>query len=93
MTKKQREWRNEINLVPKLRNYCIYKNEYKAELYVHAIHDRQERSLMAKYRTGVVPLSIETGRFQNIPIEYRLCLLCEDNVCESEFHFLLVHYC
>ncbi len=87
--KKMTEWRNEINLVPKLRNYCIYKNEYKAELYVQAIHDRQERSLMAKFRTGVLPLSIETGRFQNIPIEYRLCLLCEDNVCESESHFLL----
>ncbi len=30
--KKMTEWRNEFNLVPKLRNYCtgIYKNEYKA---------------------------------------------------------------
>ena len=27
--------------------------------------------------------------YQNIPVEFRLCIFCNDNVCESEVHFLL----
>ncbi len=89
--KKSLEWVNETKLVPKLRTYCIFKHEYKTESYVQSIHNRQERSILSQFRMGVLPLSIETGRFQNIPIEYRLCVLCDDNVCESESHFLF--YC
>ena len=34
-------------------------------------------------------LKIETGRFQNIPIEYRICTMCDQNVIETESNFLL----
>ena len=34
-------------------------------------------------------LEVETGRFQNIPLEYRLCGLCNKNAIETESHFLL----
>ena len=33
-------------------------------------------------------IKIETGRYTQIPIEYRLCILCEENVIEDENHFL-----
>ncbi len=33
----------------------------------------------------------ETGRFQNIPREFRLCTMCNDNVIEDETHFIF--YC
>ena len=33
-------------------------------------------------------IKIETGRYNQIPIEYRLCILCEENVIEDENHFL-----
>ena len=38
---------------------------------------------------GSHKLEIESGRFQNIPRENRLCKLCQQGVVESEFHFLL----
>ncbi len=36
----------------------------------------------------ILPLSIETGRFQNIPREFRLCIMCNDNVIKDETHFI-----
>ncbi len=32
---------------------------------------------------------METGIFQDIPVEYSLCTMCEENVIETESHFLL----
>ncbi len=39
----------------------------------------------------VYTLKVETGRFQDIAVEYRLCTMCEENVIETESNFLL--YC
>ncbi len=46
---------------------------------------------VSKFRSGILPLSIETERFQNIPREFRLCTMCNDNVIEDETHFIF--YC
>ena len=35
----------------------------------------------------ILPLSVETGRFNAIPLEFRLCVFCVDNVVEDEYHF------
>ena len=45
----------------------------------------------SKLRVGVLPLEIETGRHSrtSIPLENRICTLCNHNICESEQHFLL----
>jgi hypothetical protein len=47
--------------------------------------------VLTQIRLGILPLSIETGRYQDVPIEYRFCLYCNHNCIESEIHFLL--YC
>ena len=44
-----------------------------------------------KFKLGILPLSIEVGHFTNVPLEYRLCQLCKDNLLEDELHFIL--YC
>ena len=50
---------------------------------------RSQRSFMAQFRSGVLPLRIETGRFRGEPISERVCTLCHDDVVENEVHFLL----
>ena len=85
------KWRDDVLLVPKLRFYNIFKSNFATEKFVTKIKDRKKRSVLSQFRYSVLPLSIETGRFQDIPIEYRFCLFCNDNVIESESHFLL--YC
>ncbi len=40
------------------------------------------------YRCGILPLEIETGRWQNKPVEERICKVCESDEVENEFHFI-----
>ena len=62
---------------------------------------RRRRSLMSQFRTGILPLKIETGRY--VPIfdknlkknrkrtaNERICKLCGLNVIENEYHFVCV---
>ena len=53
--------------------------------------NRSQRSLIAKLRLGVLPLKLETGRWKDVPLEKRLCPVCEDNCLEDEIHFVV--YC
>ena len=67
---------------------------------------RSHRSLLAQLRSGILPLRIESGRFQNIcdpktgktrklkPQE-RVCTLCDLNLVEDEIHFVCIcsKYC
>ncbi len=54
-------------------------------------YSHRQRSLLIKFKTGILPLGLEVGRFVNEPIEERLCLICKDSLLDEEFHFLL--YC
>ena len=38
---------------------------------------------------GILPLHVETGRFNNTPVDERICKLCDQNVVEDETHFIL----
>jgi len=83
------QWKSEVLVTPKLRFYDIFKTNYEPENYVVNINNRGKRSVIAQLRLGILPLSIETGRYQDIPIEYRFCNYCNQNCVESEIHFLL----
>ena len=48
----------------KLRTHCQFKHEYCTEPYVTEVLNRQHRIALAKFRCGVAPLRIETGRYQ-----------------------------
>ena len=80
-------WKNAVACVPKLRTYILYKNEYLTEPYVECDINRAHRSALAKFRCGILPVSVGTGRFNAIPLEFRLCVFCVDNVVEDEYHF------
>ena len=56
--------------------------------YVTAHLTRRQRSLLAKLRSGTLPLAIETGRYTRTPVDERLCRSCDSNAIETEFHFL-----
>lgn len=73
----------------KLRKYKLFKREYKTEHYVHwFILQKHPRSAFAKFRCGVAPLKIETGRYQSMPINERTCFNCVDQI-EDEIHVLI----
>ena len=83
------KWRNDLqNTVGKLRTYKLFKHCYETESYCRIPLPYRQRSALAKFRCGVAPLRIETGRYQNIPENERVCPFCTDTV-ESEMHVLL----
>ena len=84
-------WKENIVNVPKLRTYIKYKTELACEPYVNLLQDRGKRSIMAQFRSGILPLSVETGRYSDVPLEFRLCLFCQSQEIENETHFIF--YC
>ena len=71
----------------KLRTYKIFKHAYSTEIYVKCHLPRAHRSALAKFRCGVAPLKIETGRYEGLAPELRFCFNCP-NMVESEEHVL-----
>ena len=81
-------WKNTFARVPKLRTYILHKVDYLLEPYVECVINRAHRSALAKFRCGILPLGVEMGRFNAIPLEFRLWVFCDDNVVEGKCHFL-----
>ena len=89
-------WRNELNREHarrgngrnKLRTYRKFKCNFKTEPYVKVLMPYSRRSSLAKFRTGVPPLRLETGRYENLAVDQRTCFTCH-NLVESEQHVLL----
>jgi len=82
-------WRDEVNIKPKLRTYVTFKDNVEVENYVKYCNNRQKRSLMAQIRCGILPLKIETGRFTKLAVEERVCTMCNLGKVEDEVHFVV----
>ena len=62
----------------KLRTYVLFKSVFEAEMYC-------KKLLPLRHRAA--PLRIETGRFENKPLEERKCPFCD--TIGNEKHVLL----
>ncbi len=71
-----------------LHIYGTYVKMFVLENYLQGYMPRDERSLLVQFRSGPMPLRIETGRWQGKLLEERLCLVCNRGIVEGEFHFL-----
>jgi hypothetical protein len=47
----------------KLRTYKLFKNKFETEAYCKVIMSRTHRAAFAKFRCGVAPIRLETGRY------------------------------
>ena len=82
-------WAQSLQSSPKLRTYRLFKDTLEVENYVTLNVSKHERSTMAQFRCGILPLRIETGRYVNEPVDERICTMCDSGQIESEIHFLL----
>ena len=85
------KWKSEIVTKPKLRFYRKFKDKLCLEPYVNMHISSKERSYLAQLRFGILPINVEIGRYRSIPLNNRLCTLCELNQIEDECHILF--YC
>ncbi|MCU7800554.1 MAG: reverse transcriptase family protein [gamma proteobacterium symbiont of Lucinoma myriamae] len=80
--------RNKIN-GNKLRTYRKLKSDYKLENYLlSSDNTRQEITTFAKLRLSSHKLQVEEGRYKKIPLQQRICQLCNTDI-EDECHFVL----
>lgn len=83
-------WSDEASLKPKLRTYVQIHDYESKQLLVKSDISRYQRSLLSQLKFGILPLKIETDRYQGIPAENRICKLCDTNLPEDELHFLFL---
>ena len=75
------EWKTSLNRTNairgngrnKLRTYRLFKSEYEVESYCTIVLPICHRSAFAKFRCGVAPIKVETGRYEGILESDRLC--------------------
>ena len=100
----EKVWLNNCLQKPKLRTYVTFKDTFKTESYLFHFLSRQHRLFIAQLRLGILPLRIETGRFENIKdsltgrfrklkVEERKCQICNLDDIEDEKHFYVYARC
>ena len=83
------EWSTSVQQTPKLRTYKLFKDTFICERYIQLNLLKNERSLLAQLRCGILPLRIETGRYIGEPVHSRICLFCNCSEIETETHFVI----
>ncbi len=73
----------------KLRTYNQFKKNLKPEVCIQTVLNKRHRSALAKFRCGVAPLRLETGRNLGEHESARICQLCNLNEIESEEHVII----
>ncbi|MGI9312379.1 MAG: hypothetical protein ACR2O9_02440 [Alphaproteobacteria bacterium] len=80
----------EISNNRKLYSYSTFKINIICEKYLSCINIMNYRRSLCNFRISSHNLNIETGRWNNIPRNLRLCTCCNLNEVEDEYHFLLI---
>ena len=82
-------WNDTIVNQSKMSYYCMFKKDYQFEKYIECITNDRHRKNMSRFRLSAHCLQIEVGRYTGVLRDDRKCILCNQNACESEYHFLL----
>ena len=85
------QWANKISDTtcnPKLRTYCLFKSIHHREPYLTKIRNKTYAKHLCKFRVSSHRLAIETGRYNNVPENERLCIYCHDKCVDNEIHLL-----
>ena len=82
---------NNCKIFSKLRTYNLLTGDPGLRNYLEKPMPFTHRKFMAKFRLGVLPLRVETGRFETPRLESnrRICRQCTLEEVEDEQHFLL----
>lgn len=81
-------WFSQIDSSSRGGFYSKFKNEFKLESYLLKLNC-SERSFITKLRCSNLKLPIETGRWEGIERERRICHLCRQGI-GNEFHYLFL---
>ena len=68
-------WSSNINESNKLNWYKLFKNNFslQTETYLNCINNCKFRNALCKFRLSAHSLKIETGRYNDTPLEQQIC--------------------
>ncbi len=73
----------------KLRTYRNFNSDFETEMYLKKPIPFKVHQSFAMLRCGTATLWIETGRYENIALNDRICQLCDCGNVEDEMQFLI----
>ena len=82
------EWRDAAEKMSKLDTYVLIKDFTEIGILVKSNLPRAARSLVSRFLCGILPLEIETGRYNDTKRWLRFCKVCGELQVEDELHFL-----
>ena len=82
------EWNEKANVSSKGKQYLLFKDNLNFEKYLINV-SKFYYSKIIKYRTGNHRLPVETGRWDDIPLNERKCKICTKDDIGDEYHYLL----
>ena len=86
----EKKWNEERFNKPKYMLYNLFKSQFEPDAYVLSDVSKRLRSLFAQFRLRILPLEAEVGRFRDVPLELRVCRVCQLGEVEDEIHCLCV---
>ena len=69
------------------KQYLLFKDNLNFEKYFINV-SKFYYSKIIKYRTGNLRLPVETGRWDDIPLNERTCKICTTDDIGDEYHYL-----
>ena len=84
----KQSWYASVNNSNRLLMYSRYKHDFIFEKYLDFMSEKKYRSALSQFRLSSHDLEIERGRYANVDRDDRICLLCNSNQIENEYHFL-----
>ena len=82
-------WNQTLQHSRKLSFYHSIKNNYSPSAYLDSTRKNPLRRTLVKLRIGCHNLRAETGRYDKIPLDEKICPLCRGNKIDDETHLLL----
>ena len=86
------KWFSELRTMSKLSTYNSFKSGFAIEKYLSCNINEKYRIALTRLRCSSHSLEIEIGRYHynRTDRQNRLCKLCNMNMVENEYHFVLV---
>ena len=82
-----------LNKCEKLNFFCHTKRIRKRPPYIDICKFKTDRSVFSKFKLSAHSLAIERGRYTNIERNKRICLSCNRQEIEDEYHFFSICPC
>ena len=84
-------WAACVNTYGNLRTYKMLKSELKCEWYLCMDLPRKVINTLVRLRGGLLRIGVNEGRYDQTPLQLRICKLCNSGQIDDEIHFIF--YC